>query len=117
MIEVGQERIAELWGIEEGVLNNADLMEAIMLSAAIEGNLNVVKTCSHQFSPHGVSIAMILSESLFSYHSFSEIGLASFNIFTCGKSGDTSKVAKSLFNQLKAKDMVTYVIQRGKGRN
>lgn len=80
----GRHVIAELWGCNVRLLNDVNIIEEIFVTAAVKTGAEVREVIFHQFSPHGVSGVVIISESHLAMHSFPEHGYASIDVYTCG---------------------------------
>ncbi|MDZ4689023.1 MAG: adenosylmethionine decarboxylase, partial [Planctomycetaceae bacterium] len=74
MEHLGQHVIIELWGCQEGVINDAALVKTAMLDAVRAANATLLDINVHMFSPHGVTGVAVLSESHLSVHSWPEYG-------------------------------------------
>lgn len=46
--------------------------------------MNILNTYTHQFTPHGLTILVCLSESHVSIHTFPENNCVSVDAYTCG---------------------------------
>ena len=85
---LGRHLIAELYDCDEEILNNVSEIEYQMTKAAIECGATIVTSIFHRFLPHGVSGAIIISESHLAIHTWPEYKYASLDIYTCGESVD-----------------------------
>lgn len=85
---LGRHLIAELYDCDEEILNNVSEIEYQMTKAAIECGATIVTSTFHRFLPHGVSGAIIISESHLAIHTWPEYKYASLDIYTCGESVD-----------------------------
>lgn len=85
---LGRDLIAELYDCDEEILNNVTEIEYQMTKAAIECGATIVTSTFHRFLPHGVSGAIIISESHLAIHTWPEYKYASLDIYTCGDSVD-----------------------------
>jgi len=83
---LGRHLIAELYDCDEEILNNVTEIEYQMTKAAIECGATIVTSTFHRFLPHGVSGAIIISESHLAIHTWPEYKYASLDIYTCGDS-------------------------------
>lgn len=84
----GQHIIAELWGCNIQRLDNKDVIERILVNAALESGAEVREVAFHKFAPQGVSGVVIISESHLTIHTFPEHGYASVDVYTCGTTVD-----------------------------
>lgn len=85
---LGRHILAEFFECDPNVLNNVNLIEKLMVDAAVECGATVVEKCFHMFSPHGVSGVVIISESHLAIHTWPELGYAAVDLFTCGEACD-----------------------------
>lgn len=85
---LGRHLIAELYECDEEILNDVQMIEYHMKKAAIECGATIVTSTFHRFLPHGVSGAIIISESHLAIHTWPEYNYASLDIYTCGDSVD-----------------------------
>ena len=102
---LGRHVLAEFFECDPNVLNNSQMVESLMVDAALECGATIVQKCFHMFSPHGVSGVVIISESHLAIHTWPELGYAAVDLFTCGEKCDP-KVAyeflKKKFNSTNA---------------
>lgn len=96
-------------------LNDAKLIEDMMVSCAVDAGATVLHAHTHVFSPSGgVSGVVVLAESHISIHTWPEINYAALDVFMCGdtKPELAIDIIKNTFNT----DNVSYnLIKRGKG--
>ena len=59
--------------------------EKIIYKIAKAAKVEILNVSSHEFQPQGFTLVALLSESHFSFHTFPERGVISFDFFTCGK--------------------------------
>lgn len=85
---LGRHILAEFFDCDANIINNPELVEKHMVSAAKECGATVVETCFHMFNPHGVSGVVIISESHLAIHTWPELSYAAVDLFTCGESCD-----------------------------
>lgn len=67
----------------ESSLNNVELLNEMLEHLATDLRLTVLQTVSHQFTPFGVTIAKLLSESHVTIHTWPELGSCAIDIYTC----------------------------------
>ncbi|PNR97075.1 adenosylmethionine decarboxylase [Petrotoga sp. 9PWA.NaAc.5.4] len=83
---LGRHLIAELYECDEEILNSVEEIEYYMKEAAIKSGATIVTSTFHRFLPHGISGAVIVSESHLAIHTWPEYKYASVDIYTCGES-------------------------------
>ena len=59
--------------------------EKVIYKIAKAAKVEILNVSSHKFEPQGFTLVALLSESHFSFHTFPERGVISFDFFTCGK--------------------------------
>jgi len=103
----------ELKECNPAVLDDLTFLENIMVTAAQKAGATVLEQYFHQFSPQGVSGAVIIAESHLSLHTWPEYGYAAVDIFTCGDSVNTETAADLLIEKLESKDPAIIEVKRG----
>jgi S-adenosylmethionine/arginine decarboxylase-like enzyme len=76
--------------------NSIHGIENVAKSIADDMNLNVIKKLTHMFSPQGITLVYILSESHLAIHTWPEFGLVHVDLVTC-----TPKTKKEFKSSLK----------------
>jgi len=84
MQKLGSHLIVEYYGCNPKILNDLHSIKNHLLIAADKIGATVIDEKFHQFSPQGVSGAVILAESHISIHTWPEYGYAAMDFFTCG---------------------------------
>ena len=80
----GKHFIASYLGCdEEAMKDNAGLKNAL-LAAAKASNAQVLDYVDYSFSPHGFTMAILLSESHATIHTYPEHNACFVDLFTCG---------------------------------
>ncbi|MBW2040204.1 MAG: S-adenosylmethionine decarboxylase proenzyme [Deltaproteobacteria bacterium] len=113
MNALGRHLLAELFGCDEGVLNNREVVEKIMNGAALVSGATVVGSVFHLFNPHGISGVVVIAESHFAIHTWPEFRYAAVDIFTCGDEVDPWKAHDYIKRQLRADSVSTVEMRRG----
>jgi S-adenosylmethionine decarboxylase len=113
MEHLGQHVIIELWGCQEGVINDAALVRTAMLDAVRAANATLLDINVHMFSPHGVTGVAVLSESHLSVHSWPEYGYVAADVFTCGNTTQPRKAAEALKRHFGSTHTVVTELRRG----
>ncbi len=104
-IHLGQHVLAEFFECDPNILNNVELVEKLMLNAALECGATIVQKCFHMFNPYGVSGVVIIAESHLAIHTWPELGYAAVDLFTCGDKCDPKvsyEYLKKMFNSQNA---------------
>lgn len=110
---LGRHLISELYDCDEEILNDVEQIEYLMKKAAIESGATIVTSTFHRFLPHGVSGAIIVSESHLAIHTWPEYNYASLDIYTCGDSVDPWKAFYYLKDALNSKRQESQEFKRG----
>ncbi|PIU18015.1 MAG: adenosylmethionine decarboxylase [Elusimicrobia bacterium CG08_land_8_20_14_0_20_44_26] len=110
---VGRHIVADLWGCNSEYLDDVSIVQDFMNKAAREADATVLNSTFHTFQPHGVSGAVIIAESHLAIHTWSELGLASIDIYTCGAKADPWAAFKFLKKSFQAKKYTVLELKRG----
>lgn len=111
----GREVLADFWGVKASVLNNVKFLTELLKVAAEEGGATVLKAVSHKFNPQGCTVAVILSESHITIHTYPERGFAAINCYTCGDHVDPTKSIEYLYDTLRPEFETSVMVTRGLG--
>ncbi len=110
---VGVHIIADLYGVDAGLISSADSISPIMENAIKEGNLTKISSQYYQFRPMGASGIALLAESHLSFHTWPEYGLVTLDIYTCGDRSNADKAFNYLLNVLKPTSIEYKKLERG----
>jgi S-adenosylmethionine decarboxylase len=110
---LGRHVLAEIYGCDERVLNNRELIEEIMVEAALEAGAEVREVAFHKFSPQGVSGVVVISESHLTIHTWPELGYAAVDVFTCGDKVNPWDACNYLTSKFSAGHMTATEVKRG----
>ena len=83
MLKVGEHITLDFLGVKKEYENS--FYEKIIYKIAKAAKVEILNVSRHQFEPQGFTLVALLSESHFSFHTFPEKGVISFDFFTCGK--------------------------------
>ena len=109
MIKVGEHITIDFLGVKKDY--SPEFYEKVIYKIAKAAKVEILNVASHKFEPQGFTLVALLSESHFSFHTFPERGVISFDFFTCGKVNP--KVAlKILRNEIDHKRVVTNAFDR-----
>jgi S-adenosylmethionine decarboxylase len=109
----GKHLIVDMYGIDPEVLNSLEYLKILCTTAAKTTGATVLDIMSHQFTPQGVTVLVLLSESHLSLHSSPEHGYVSMDIYTCGLECFPDKALDFLADILKPTDIHRQYIERG----
>ena len=83
MIKVGEHITLDFLGVKKEY--PATFYEKVIYKIAKAAKVEILNVSSHKFEPQGFTLVALLSESHFSFHTFPEREVISFDFFTCGK--------------------------------
>jgi S-adenosylmethionine decarboxylase len=113
MKNLGRHILAEVYDCDPNILNDRELIEEIMVKAALEAGAEVREVAFHKFSPQGVSGVVVISESHLAIHTWPELGYAAVDVFTCGNKVNPWDACNYISEGLNAKNMDAKEVQRG----
>lgn len=87
----GNEISCVMRGICEEILTDAKTLEEKLLQALKEDNFYILGKISHNFSPQGYTIAVLLGESHTAIHTYPEHSSLYFNLYSCRGKHDGEK--------------------------
>jgi spermidine synthase len=115
-LRLGHHLVMDLFGCNPDKMRDVSIVEGIIVEAALAAKATIVASKFHQFSPEGVSGALVLAESHISVHTWPEVdGYCALDIFTCGDT-DNFAALEVLKLRFEAKTCVVVEIERGKKR-
>ncbi len=108
---LGWHYIAEIYTDKKDLLNDPNFIKQMLISAANAAKVTIIDVKAHQFTPHGVTGYLLLSESHISIHTWPEYGYAAVDVFTCG--GEPEEALKEIYKLLEVKKYVLKKHDRG----
>ena len=81
----GRHLVAEYYGCRHDILDDITVVRQLLETAATTAGATIVQTVAHQFTPHGVSVVVVVEESHLSIHTWPEAGYAAVDFYTCGE--------------------------------
>lgn len=112
-IHLGQHVLAEFFECDPNILNNVNMIEKLMVEAALECGATIVQKCFHMFNPYGVSGVVIIAESHLAIHTWPELGYAAVDLFTCGDKCDPKVSYEYLRKMFNSKNASYTELKRG----
>jgi S-adenosylmethionine decarboxylase proenzyme len=109
---VGSHFLASYYGCDPTLLNDKQAIISFFEEGIAKSGATLLKIADYQFSPQGVTIVALLSESHASIHTYPELGACFVDFFTCGTSCDHTKFHEVLEKGLQAHDCKTSFIER-----
>ncbi|NLW16626.1 MAG: S-adenosylmethionine decarboxylase proenzyme [Firmicutes bacterium] len=113
MNPLGRHILAEIYGCPADILNDVQLVEKIMVNAALEAGAEIREVVFHKFSPQGVSGVVVISESHLAIHSWPELGYAAVDVFTCGDRVNPWDACNYITKHFQAQNMTATEVERG----
>lgn len=113
MNALGRHLLLELRDCNPEALNDLKFLKECLHQAAKNIGATIVNECFHEFSPHGISGVVVISESHLFIHTWPEHGYAAVDIFTCGDTVDPERAVKPLVEQLGSKNPSFIEMKRG----
>ena len=113
MKDLARHLLLELHDCDEQRLNDADLLQHLMVQAAARLRATILEVFCHRFQPHGVTVAVIIAESHLTIHTWPEYAYAAVDVFTCGEAAGFGEIAEFLAHGLRAGSMLTRDFARG----
>ena len=113
MNALGRHLLIELKDCNVEVLNDLNFLKHCLHDAAGQIGATVVNECFYEFSPHGISGVLVISESHICIHTWPEHGYAAVDIFTCGNSVKPELAVSPLVEKLGSKNSSFIVLKRG----
>jgi len=83
MIKVGEHIAIDFLGVKKGY--SPSFYEKVIYKIAKAAKVEILNVSTHKFEPQGFTLIALLAESHFSFHTFPEKDVISFDFFTCGK--------------------------------
>ncbi len=110
---LGRHILIEAYECDPGTLDNVEIVEQVMVNAALRAGAEVREAAFHKFSPQGVSGVVVISESHLSIHTWPEFGYAAVDVFTCGDRVDPMVAVDYIRDEFKARRALTSEVKRG----
>lgn len=82
---LGKHCFTEAYNCDRELLDNEEFLKEQIIEAINKTKLTLLEISSYKFSPQGVTIVALLSESHISIHTWPENGSAALDVFTCGE--------------------------------
>lgn len=108
----GNHLLIELYGCAYETITVVNFVAKTLKAAALATGATIVGESFYQFTPEGVSGALVLAESHITIHTWPKQGYCSVDIFTCGTM-DNFAACKVLIENFKAQNYRTMDVRRG----
>lgn len=103
--------MVDAWGAEPALLDDPGRLEETLVEAVEATGATILRTGSHHFEPHGVTVWTILAESHATLHTYPEEGRWMADVFTCG-TVEPDKAAELLVDALGGEARIS-ILSRG----
>ena len=113
MNALGRHVLAEVYGCDPNILNDATAVQEILVAAAQAAGADIRAVTFHKFSPQGVSGVVVISESHLAVHTWPEYGYAAVDVFTCGTAVDPWTAVDLVVGRFGAQQVTASEVRRG----
>lgn len=114
MKSLGKHVLIEYHGCERALIQNVSYVREQMLEAVKASNGTIVTDVFHEFSPHGLSGVVVISESHVAIHTWPEHDFAAVDIFSCNDRLQKKQIETMLQAAFKAERVLSLEVERGK---
>jgi len=113
MKALGRQILVEYYDCDADVINDVAQIENILLSATRAAKASIISHNFHKFSPHGVSVTIVIAESHVAIHTWPEYNYAAVDIFTCGETIDPWVIQEYIKDAFLSKNISSIEMKRG----
>ena len=117
MQALSQHTLLEFYGCDSARLMRARAVKKLLCESVRRGGGTIVKALFHNFSPHGVSGVVIITESHVAIHTWPEHSYAAVDVFSCSEKLDHSLIRDELKEALSSQSVVEKTLLRGLPRH
>jgi S-adenosylmethionine decarboxylase len=110
---MGSHYLLDVTGCDAAILDSVSDVSKLLETAAQLAGATVIGTQHHKFSPQGVSVVCLLSESHISIHTWPEHGAATIDIYTCGENCRPRVACEYILEKLKPTNSSLSSVARG----
>jgi spermidine synthase len=108
--------LAQFSGVDPALADDTTRLRGILSTVLTSAGATVCGMMEKRFTPHGVTVVALLTESHASIHSYPERGAMFVDVFTCGDSADAEHAVRLLCKELAATDAAVQTVFRGSGK-
>ncbi|MBU2634074.1 MAG: adenosylmethionine decarboxylase [Nanoarchaeota archaeon] len=98
---IGHEFTIIIFGVDIKLLNDPKKLKKLLEDSAKEENYTILNSFDYKFSPQGVSVTVMISESHLCIHTYPEYNSLVFNFYTCRGENDGEKTVNFLRKKIK----------------
>src|SRR6478736_2314417 len=113
MRALGKHTLLEFIDCDPTYLTRARETKKLLCEAVRQGGGTIVKTVFHNFSPHGVSGVVVITESHVTIHTWPEHAYAAVDIFSCSPELKHAVIRRELKRLLSARQVIAKTFRRG----
>jgi S-adenosylmethionine decarboxylase proenzyme len=113
MLPLARHTLIEYHDCDPALLRDSDALRPLLIDAVRRGGGTIVTDVFHQFSPHGVSGVIVITESHVAIHTWPEHAFAAVDVFSCGNSLDHSAIRDAVAAVLSAARVESREFARG----
>ncbi len=107
--------LAEFGGVDADLCNDLERLDQALRRSLVGAGVTICDVVRKQFTPQGVTVLALLSESHASIHTYPESGDIFVDVFTCGSIGDgAEKTVELLRDALSPKEVRMSTVRRGR---
>lgn len=116
MLHTGAELLLDLYDCGSPVLNDADVLERVLLDGIRLAGFEVVERVVHRFPDRGTTLVLILAQSHVALHVWPEARFIAVDVYTCGDATVSSALqtlGRHLAEQFQARSVESRLVERG----
>lgn len=111
----GRHLLASYLGCNQRAIHDLEGLRVAMMKAVEASRATVLKHAEHVFSPDGLTMVILLSESHASIHTYPEEGACFVDLFTCGHTCSAEAFDAVLREFLQPSRVEARIVSRGHG--
>jgi S-adenosylmethionine decarboxylase len=96
---MGKHLLLEVYDVEFSLINDAPVLQDVMIRGIKRANMTILNIFSHCFYPQGCTVVIALEESHVSCHTWPENGCLAVDVYTCGE-GNPRLIALEILKYL-----------------
>lgn len=111
---VGKHVYGNLYGCDPKLIDDESFLKSIVIEAAKLARMTIWDTKTWKFGGEkgGVSVMALVLESHIAIHTWSELGYATVDVFTCGAKSDPELAFDYIASKLNPKTLVKHFADR-----
>ena|SRR5579859_5072564 len=113
MHALSQHTLLEFYDCNPACLKRSPKVKTLLCNAVLAGGGTIVKALFHNFSPHGVSGVIVITESHVAIHTWPEHAYAAVDIFSCSERLDHGLIRDHLKQALSSQQITEKTFSRG----